>query len=162
MKQFGSLAAFAAEIATLEAGVVFQLHQGLEAVATKIEHTAKKEIGEYQEAVGPFPAWEELAESTKADRVRQGYTENDPGLRSGQMRDSIEHQTQGLEAVIGSNDDRLVWFELGTTKQPPRPVLGPAVEHNHEAIRKIVGGAVVKGLLGGGSIPASLEYDHEV
>lgn len=162
MKEFGSLAAFAAEMVAVRAGVVFHLHKGLEAVATKIEHTAKREIGEYQAAVGPFPAWDELADSTKVDRVRQGFTENDPGLRSGQMRDSIEHRTQGLEAVIGSNDDRLVWFELGTEKQPPRPVLGPAVEHNRAAIKKIVGGAVVKGLLGGGSIPANLEYDHEI
>ncbi|HHW4682570.1 MAG TPA: hypothetical protein ACQGQI_05175 [Xylella sp.] len=161
MKSFRSLATCAAEMTALEAGVVFQLEKGLEAVAAKIGHTAKQALGQYQEAVGPFPGWEELADSTKADRVRQGYTENDPGLHSGQMRDSIEHQTQGLEAVIGSSDDRLVWFELGTTKQPPRPVLGPAVEHTREAIRKIVGSAVVKGLLGGRSIPASLEYDHE-
>lgn len=162
MKQFGSLSAFAAEIAALEVGVVSQLEKGLEAVANKIEKRAKKEIGEYQEAVGPFQAWEELADSTKAERVRKGYTENDPLLRSGELRESISHETKGLEAVIGSDSDIAVYQELGTPHIEPRPFLGPAVEHNHEAIRKIVGGAVVRGLLGGGSIPASLEYDHEV
>jgi HK97 gp10 family phage protein len=162
MKQFGSLAAFAAEIPALEDGVVLELERGLEAVAAMIEKTAKDEIGEYQEAVGPFPAWEELADSTKADRVSKGYTENDPLLRSGALRDSISHQTKGLEAVIGSDSDIAVYQELGTSKIPPRPFLGPAVERNHEAIKKIVGGAVVKGLLGGGSIPSSLEYDHEI
>jgi len=162
MREFSSLAAFAAEITALETKVVFQLEKGLEAVAVKIEKTAKKQIGEYQYAVGPFPEWEELADSTKADRVRKGYTENDPLLRSGQLRDSISHETKGLEAAIGSDSDIAVYQELGTVEIAPRPFLGPAVEHNHEAIKKIVGGAVVTGLLGGGSIPAGLEYDHEV
>jgi len=162
MKEFGNFVAFAAELAALEAGVVFQLEKGLDAAAARVAQTARKELGAYQPAVGPFPAWEELADSTKADRVRKGYAENDPLLRTGELRNSISHQTRGLEAAIGSDSDVAVYQELGTPKIPPRPFLGPAVEHNHEAIRKIVGGAVVTGLLGGGSIPAGLEYDHEV
>ncbi|WP_045736805.1 HK97-gp10 family putative phage morphogenesis protein [Xanthomonas sp. MUS 060] len=162
MKQFGSLAAFATQLTVLEAGVVFQLEKGLDAVAAKIEKTAKEEIGEYQEAIGPFPAWEELADSTKEDRIYKGYTENDPLLRSGELRDSISHETKGLEAAIGSDSDIAVYQEMGTETIPPRPFLGPAVEYNHESIRKIVGGALVVGLLGGGSIPAELEYDHEI
>lgn len=162
MKQFGSLAAFAAELVTLDAKVRAQLEEGLKKVALKVEKTAKDEIGTYQSAVGPYPAWEPLADSTRADRVSKGYTENDPLLRSGQLRDSISHVTRGLEADIGSDSDIAVFQELGAAHIPPRPFLGPAVEHNHAAIRKMIGGAVVKGLLGGGSIPASLEYDHEV
>ena len=57
--------------------------------ATLVEEEAKAEIGTYQDQAGPFIAWPELADSTKEDRTRQGFTENDPGLRSGAMRDSI-------------------------------------------------------------------------
>lgn len=162
MKQFTSLAAFSLHLVEASAKEVLALHMGLEAVAAHVEKRAKEEVGHYQQAVGPFPAWQQLADSTKADRVAQGYTENDPGLRSGDMRGSIGHQVHGHEALIGSNDEHLVYFELGTSKQPPRPVLGPAVEYSHAFIRKALGGAAVAGVLGTTSIPASLQYDHDV
>lgn len=162
MKQFTSLAAFSLHLVESAAQEVLALNAGLEAVAVHVEKQAKEEIGHYQQAVGPFPAWQQLADSTKADRLAQGYSENDPGLRSGDMRDSIGHQVHGPEALIGSNDDHLVYFELGTDKQPPRPVLGPAVEYSHEFIRKTLGGAAVAGILGTTTIPARLEYDHDV
>lgn len=161
MKEFG-LGAFALELATIEVRTRKHLESGLERVAQRVEKTAKAELGTYQPEVGPFQDWAELAESTKADRVRKGFTEDDPGLRSGEMQNSVEHQVHGLEAEIGSNDQNLVYFEFGTAKQPPRPVLGPAVIHNEKAIRKILGQAVVTGLIGGELIHQSLEYDREV
>lgn len=160
--EFSSLGHFAAHLLKLQVGVALEAHQGLEKAATAIEKTAKEEVGTYQRAIGPYGAWPELAESTKKQRVEQGYSENDPGLRSGAMRDSISHHTSMNEAVVGSDDQHLVWFELGTDKQEPRAVLGPAVEHNHHVIRKIMGRAFVRGLLGHGPIPPSLEYDHEI
>src|SRR4051794_36413616 len=102
-------------------------HHALEQAAVVVEKRAKEKIGEYQDQAGPFIAWPELADATKADRVNQGYPEDEPGLRSGEMRDSIEHVVVDSEAQVGSNDDKLVWFELGTSKQPPRSVLGGAV-----------------------------------
>lgn len=160
--QFTSFGAFALHLVSVSAGQVVAVHSGLEAVAQRIEKTAKAEIGHYQAAIGPFPAWSELAESTKADRLAQGYTENDPLLRSGELRDSYEHEVHGVEAVIGTKDDKGLWQELGTPTTPPRPVLGPAVEYNHAAIKRILGGAVVEGLMGKTSIPASYQYDHTV
>ena len=164
MKSFENMGQFAAELVAIEVGFHMQLARGLEKIGSIVEKTAKDEFGVYQEAIGPFPRWEELADSTKQDRVSKGFTENDPLLRSGALRDTVGHQTDAdkLETVIGSTSDIAVYQELGTEKIPPRPFLGPAVESNHEAIKKIVGGAAVKGLLGGGSIPAELEYDHNV
>ena len=158
MMEFKSLGAFAGHLAALELPVRKSLERGLDKVAAKIEETAKDELGHYQDGVGPFLAWEELTESTKADRVSQGYTENDPGLRSGAMRQSIGHQTNGLEASVGSNDDHLVFFELGTPKQTPRSVLGEAALKNHDAIGKTVGGAAVTALLGGKTAPDELDF----
>lgn len=154
----GELAFHLAKVATAE---YIEMHEGLERCAKAIEKTAKAELGHYQDAVGPFQDWAELAESTKADRVRHGFTENDPGKRSGQMQSSITHEVDGLEAVIGSADQNLVYFEFGTSKQPPRPVLGPAVIHNKEKIIRIIGKAAVSGLVGGSKVHASLGYDEE-
>lgn len=125
-------------------------HHALEKAAVVVEKRAKEKIGEYQDQAGPFAGWAELADSTKADRVRQGYSEDEPGLRSGEMRDSIEHVVMDGEAQVGSNDDKLVWFELGTVKQPPRSVLGGAVVEEMEKICEIVGDHAVAALVGQG------------
>ncbi|MDU3302770.1 MAG: hypothetical protein E7E83_15250 [Enterobacter ludwigii] len=121
------------------------LEAGLEVVAKTIEEEAKEEIGVYQPAVGPFDAWDPLAESTKADRVRQGYSEDDPLLRSGELRDSISHRVMGLAAVVGSTDDKAVWQEFGTDRIPPRPFIGPAYVKSFRKITEMVGFAVMKG-----------------
>ncbi len=125
-------------------------HHALEKVARVVDKRAKEKIGEYQEQAGPFAGWAELADSTKEDRLRQGYTENDPGLRSGEMRDSIEHVVRDGEAQVGSDDDKMVWFELGTSKQPPRSVLGGAVVEEMDKITEIVGTSAVAALVGKG------------
>ncbi len=124
--------------------------RALERAAKIVKKRAKAKIGEYQEQAGPFIAWPELADFTKEDRLRQGFTENDPGLRTGEMRASIEHIVIGNEAHIGSNDDKLVWFELGTEKQPPRSVLGGAVVEEMDKILGILGEEMVSLLVGEG------------
>lgn len=123
-------------------------HKGLERVAKIVEAEAKRELGTYQDAAGPFVAWAELADSTKDDRVAKGYTPNDPGRRSGEMADGIGHRSDSEEAVIGSNDDKMVWFELGTEKQPPRSALGGSVIRKEDAIVAVLGGSVVTALIG--------------
>lgn len=162
MKSFSSLGDFAVHLAGQEVTFVAALHAGLVRAATKVEETAKGEFGEYQPAVGPHPGWPELADATKEDRVRQGFTENAPLLRSGEARDSIEKQVGLLEAVIGSKDERLLYFELGTAKMPARPVLGPAGWCNKDTILKLVGGAALAGLVGNDVIHSALGYDMDL
>jgi HK97 gp10 family phage protein len=114
-------------------------HRALEKAARVVEKRAKEKIGEYQDQAGPFIAWPELAESTKADRVRQGFPEDEPLLRTGEMRDSIEHMVKDSEAYVGSNNDKAVWQELGTEHIPPRSFLGGAAAEKTEEICNIVG-----------------------
>lgn len=134
-------------VAVREAG-----HSGLEAAAQLVEATAKDNLGTYQPAAGPFAAWGELADSTKDQRVKQGYTENDPGLRNGDMRDSVEHTVimDGFdgEAHIGSDQEKMVYFELGTSKQPPRSDLGSALVQKTDEVREILGGIIFGALIG--------------
>lgn len=156
---FDSLADFALHFAAIHSEQERAIADGLEAVALKIETTAKAEIGQYQGSVGPFPGWERLADSTEQQKIAKGYPSDAPLLASGEMRDSFTHEVSGMEAIIGSTDPKMVFHEFGTAKMPPRPVLGPAVVHNGDFIKKIIGKAVVNGLVGGARIHPSLGYD---
>ena len=128
--------------------------KAMEAATKIVQKQAKAEIGSYQDGLGNVPGWAELADSTKADRLRQGYSENDPGLRSGAMRDSIqrtvkEGDTSGdVAGFVGSDMDELVWFELGTSKQPPRSVLAMAATRKESDIHRMIGEAFYTALVG--------------
>lgn len=161
MREFSSLGAFAIHLLEREVALHVAMHEGLERAAVAVEKTSKAEFGVYQAGIESFPAWAELAESTKDDRLRAGYTEDDPLLRSGELRDSIGHETEGMTATIGSTSDVMIYHEFGTNRMPPRPVLGPALHRNKEVIEAILGGAVVAGLVGGSVIHPSLGYDFE-
>ncbi len=120
------------------------IHAGLDLCAGLIEKTAKEEIGHYQAESGPFPSWAPLADSTVREKERLGYTgrlsADDPLLRTGEMRDSIEHRTGDMEAFIGTDSPIAPYHEFGTDKMPPRPFIGPALVKNKENIEKIIGG----------------------
>lgn len=161
MKQFNNLGALANHFVMLSAGgFVLALHHGMEQVGVLIEAQAKAEFGNYQPAVGPFQAWPELADSTKDDRVRQGYTENDPLLRSGELRDTVSHETAGLEVAIGSTSDLMVYHEFGTSKMPPRPVLGTAAFVSKDKVIRILEHAAAVGLAGGQTLPSVIKVEH--
>ena len=112
---------------------------GLHAAGARFEQAAKAELGEYQrEDMGPLPAWAELADATKVERLRAGYTENEPGRASGAMQESVGHSVEGDEIVVGSNDPHARYFENGTMKQPPRPFLSLALwRHGREETETI-------------------------
>ena len=162
MREFESLAKFAEHLAIMSVAVVAAEHKALKRCAKLVEATAKSEIGTYQDAVGPFPAWPALAESTEDQKEKSGYPLNSPLLRTGEMRDSIEHEVSGNEAVIGSKSDIAAYQEFGTDKIPPRPFIGPAAFRNKEKIRRIIGEATVEGLTVGAVIHPSLGYDMEI
>lgn len=150
MKEFNSLGAFAEHILKAAVAEEIAIRAGLSKAAKLVEKEAKAEIGTYQEAIGDFAAWAELAESTKEDRLRKGFTENDPLLRTGELRDSIgmTMSTAGLEAQVGSDLDIAVWQELGTQHMPPRSFLGGAMARKLPEIKSILGASVLAGLVG--------------
>lgn len=112
----------------------------LDRAAKVVQHRAKKIIGHYQVETGPFAPWAPLAASTRAEKARLGFGPPDnPGLRTGGMRESIDRAVEDHEAVVGSNDENLVYFELGTSKQPPRSVLGAAAFQEAHTVAEIMG-----------------------
>lgn len=123
----------------------------LEWIGNKVEKAAKEKIGEYQETAGSFVAWAELADSTKQDRERQGYPDNEPLLRDGELRDSIEHTVLFQEVQIGSNRPIAEYQELGTEHIPPRSFLGGAAfEETPDIINKL--GPVLESFLTGDGV----------
>jgi hypothetical protein len=136
MKEF-SLTGFAALLAERSVHLLTANEYALEFAAVKVEAEAKRVLGTYDYG------WPELAESTQRQRVAQGYPANEPGLRSGEMRDSIDHVVAESEAHIGSDDQNLVYFDLGTVKQPPRPVLEAAAMHKEAEIVNHIGRTMV-------------------
>lgn len=163
MKTFKSLTDFSLFAAVaLPVITVVELERGLKTCAVAIEASAKAEIGSYQGAVGPFSAWPSLAESTQTERERLGFTPDDPLLRRGDLRESIEHEVSGMTAVIGSKDDVAAYQEFGTDKIPPRPFMGPAVIHNEKVIVNVLGGAVARGISGGHVTGPSLGYERDI
>lgn len=158
---FESLVHFAEHLAVAATAEHIALASGMERCAVLVEKSAKDELGHYQPQVGPFQNWDELAEATKEDRVRQGFTENDPEERGGDLEKSIKHESSAEEAVIGSTSPVMEYQEFGTSTMPPRPILGPAAFKNKEKIKQIIGAAAVSGMFNGKKIHESLGYDFE-
>lgn len=158
MREFTDFGSFAEFMLAMDPVARVAVHRGLEKGLKRIETTAKESIGTYLDEVGQFPAWVELAESTKKDRVRQGYAENDPLLRSGETRDSIESQIHDMEGVVASDSEILYWQELGTEHIPPRPVLGPAGLINEEHVVRDLAEAYAIAWLGGVVLPLGIEH----
>jgi HK97 gp10 family phage protein len=100
-----------------------RLEVGLEKVGELASTMAAAYIGTYQ------TGWPQLAESTIKEKAAAGFEVPDPLLRTGEMRDSIKHEVDPilLEVVVGSNDKRALWQEMGTVHIPPRPFLGLAM-----------------------------------
>jgi hypothetical protein len=98
-----------------------------------------------------------LAEQAQrmAARVREGLSEppgaaghDEPWLRSGALRDSVEAQADGLQAAVGSSDPAAVPQELGTARMPARPFLAPAAAAMGEEVARAVGAAMAAALRG--------------
>lgn len=158
-KFFESPLKFAEHLLQAVAGEELALHEGLKVAVKLIEKTAKKKIGHYQNESGPFQDWAELTDVTKEDRARKGYSEDEPLLRTGDLRDSIQSEVKVLEGIVGSKDPVATYQEFGTATIPPRPFIGPAAFENKDKIKAIVGLAAFEGITGGTKIHESLGYD---
>lgn len=164
MKTFNPIS-FSEELIKLSVKEEIALKTGLDKAAKLIQKDAKQQIGHLQKAVGTFPEWQELAESTKDDKSKKGYFFNgdyNPLLREGNLKDSIQKEVEGFEAVIGSKEDVAAYQEFGTSRIPPRPFIGPAAYKNKEKIRAILGMAAIIGLTNGERINSLFDYDMDI
>jgi phage gpG-like protein len=89
--------------------------------------------------------WPALSPATLAHKMQQGML-----LESGALRASIEWNSNGNEGHVGSNFDRAVFHELGTSKIPPRPFLAGAAMAKEDEIHRMAAKAVHAVMLGKG------------
>ncbi|MDE2470240.1 MAG: hypothetical protein KGL35_16195 [Bradyrhizobium sp.] len=136
MRSFKDPAAFARFLYEKTATLAEAEARGLDKVGAIVLKDAKARIGEYQDEVGPFPAWRDLAPSTIADKQAKGFSVPSPLERTGEMKDSLEFSRGSDRVTIGSAKPEALWQELGTSGPypgpdgyhvPPRPFLGPAL-----------------------------------
>jgi hypothetical protein len=143
MSAFFNLAEAAVRFGVAAAAERAAEHEALEAACVTIETKAKNYIG------APHSWWPPLA----AETLKAKDNVNSPLLESGAMRDSIEHVVHGQSGFVGSNDDRAVWQEMGTSRGvPPRSFLGHAAQESGAEIAKmtakIIGTAIGAALSG--------------
>lgn len=160
MREFGSVLEFAEHLIKLEAGLKVIEHKALGAALTILEKDMRGQIGEYQDAVGPYPAWAALADSTEAEKEAMGYPLNAPLERKGDLLRSFTHDQHGDEGIVGSTDPVMEYHEFGTDRMPPRPVVGPALERSREPIEHLLGHALVEAIVGGTLLAGASDAAH--
>ena len=109
-----------------------------------------------KQAIGTYGlGWPSLAESTLAHK-----SANTPLLETGEMRNSIKWQADGLVGHVGSNLDRAVWQELGTSRGiPPRSFLMASAIDQGPKIAKMAGAVVRAAFAGHGPMGSRM---HEI
>lgn len=128
-----SLLDFVRDLGKFGAMVEITRHEVLEEACQLVEKEAKDVIGEYRAGYN----WPQLAQSTQEERARLGYPPNEPLLREGDLRASIEHTVAWDAGYVGSNSKIAVYQELGTSKIPPRPFLGGAAAAKEKEVLEL-------------------------
>ena len=158
--KFASIGAFVGHLARAAHELKAHEEHAVERALVIIETDAKARLGEYQPAVGPFPAWPQLADSTQAERERLGYAGDEPLLRDGTLQRSIVHEVHGPRGTVGVKDggtepggDASVgqvaaFMENGTAKAPPRPFMGPSAIAKGAEAAQAAGEELVSTLVG--------------
>ena len=148
LKSFKELAdAFAGNVEQMPVAFATAAEVG----ATLVKEVARAKIGHYQEAVGPFNKWDDLKPATVAQKKALGYAddENDnPLLRTGEMRDSIKSESSPAGFIVGSTSPIAGYQEFGTEHIQPRPFIGPALFESTPGILRAVGATVERTLAG--------------
>lgn len=132
-----SLVSFAAFVGTLRAEMDAANYTALDHAARIVQTEAKRVLGTHDYN------WAPLAPSTLARKAA-----DTPGLETTEMRESVHRTVDHKEAQIGSDNDKAVWFEIGTIKQPPRSFLAGALQHKKDEVVDIIGRVIYGELIG--------------
>ena len=90
-----------------------------------------------------FP-WEPLAPATIA---RKGA--DTPLVETGELRDSIAHNSDENEGYVGTDNEKAKWHEFGTAAIPARPFLGGAITACEDEIMEMIGHHIKLAIEGG-------------
>src|SRR5271165_5330605 len=144
MREF-SLLGFIAELKMIERDMEELPKVIVARACAMIQKQAKAQIGHEHEE------WPPLKPATIARKARG----NTPLLETGELRDSIEWmivraQAGYAEGAVGSDLDRALWQELGTSHIPPRSFLASSAIVCEPRIYKMAGRMMMSALGGAG------------
>jgi len=132
-----SLTSFAAFLAGSVAAMEHSKHEALDRAAKVVQDEAKRVLGTHDYNWPPL----------KSETIAHKANGDTPLLETGELRDSIKRSVGHDEAVVGSDNDKALYHELGTSKIPPRPFLMGAAMHKEAEVRHILGAQALKGLI---------------
>ena len=151
-----TFAALAQKMVAMPIKIEATVAVALKKSAVEVHKTAVAKFGEYQPAVGDFPAWELLALDTLHQKMDLAGGGQDPLIghypKGGEnslypvpLRQSlaIEVKESEMVAYVGTNDPIGKWQEFGTDRGiPPRPFLRPALYENDDYIKRVINDAI--------------------
>lgn len=133
----------------------------LRQAAREVLADAREQIGAYQPAVGSYPAWEPLAESTEEEKARLGAPADAPLERFGELKKSFKSDPPTEDSILFGSDDPVMEFhEFGTVKMPPRPALGPALLKRIDRVQQIFGANAVRAIVNGQRLGYRFEQEE--
>jgi hypothetical protein len=152
MRHFADPAAFAAHLRAVAKAVPKAFAAEAKLLGSDLVKEARAMYGTYQ------PGWQELAPRTQAQRVKLGYSPNDPLLRSGALRDAVTFKVkpghlfvgvpEGAIAMEGAKALDLVligWtLEKGSIQKniPARPIYGRLMFRAHKYAHRLAFGTL--------------------
>ncbi len=176
MKTFNSIADFVEHLRAIQAAADLRVQRALHEAGRIVQEEAQHEIGTYQDAAGPFPAWAALAQVTlegftdshghhHPGKEELGFAPPDNPLeRTEQLKHAIELSVTRNLAVVGVPDEHVgdgspedpernlgdvaEWIEFGTDKMPARSFLGRALFVKEKVVRSLIGHAAAFAVMG--------------
>ena len=145
-QRFTSIASFVRHLETRPAAMEKAEQQGLKLVGQLF-------VAECQALIGQeLDSWAPLAASTVIEKERLGYvgrvSATDPLLARGDLSLSFSYELHRHMVVFGSDDPVMLFHEYGTSKMPPRPVVGPVTAHHGKEGAELVGNYMAGALAG--------------
>jgi phage gpG-like protein len=139
MAQMFTLLGFVAKLGAIDRDLKDVGHAIVARACEMVYTEAKRVIGE------GYDFWPPLQPATLAHKMMAT-----PLLETGELRGSIEWNAEGNIGHVGSNNDKAVWHELGTSHIPPRSFLAGAAMTMEEKIHKMAARAVMAVMAGRG------------
>jgi HK97 gp10 family phage protein len=135
MARYRSLGDYARHLGRVVVRMPIAKAKGLELAGKIVAERAKSKLGTYQAGWPPL----------KPETIARKATGDSPELETGAMRDTIATHASAERAVITVGGAAL-WQELGTSKMPPRPFMGPALRESAGEIAGVIGEEIAQNL----------------
>jgi phage gpG-like protein len=132
MTQVFTLLGFVAKLKAIDADLKITSEAIVARACELVANAAKDALGTYEFG------WVSLAPETIARKMRG----DSPLLETGELRASIEWNSHGNQGFVGSDNDKAVWHEFGTSRIPARPFLSSAAMQMEGEIHKLAAKAV--------------------